>query len=156
MDKLRIINKIKEIYINGGNMMEFLRDKSKGKNDIESILISYDFQAGSYIKMVSENSVYINSYVCAILKELKNLGPCKSILEIGVGEATLMSPLMQKLDPENKILKFGFDISWSRIRFGQSHAANFNQNLTLFTSNLFDIHHRNKSLSFFKISLAYL
>jgi ubiquinone/menaquinone biosynthesis C-methylase UbiE len=139
MDKLRIINKIKEIYINGGNMMEFLRDKSKGKNDIESILISYDFQAGSYIKMVSENSVYINSYVCAILKELKNLGPCKSILEIGVGEATLMSPLMQKLDPENKILKFGFDISWSRIRFGQSHAANFNQNLTLFTSNLFDI-----------------
>lgn len=139
MDKLRIINKIKEIYINGGNMMKFLRDKNTGKNDIESIMISYDFQAGSYIKMVSENSEYINRYVCAILKELKNLGPCKSIMEIGVGEATLMSPLMQNLDPENKILKFGFDISWSRIRFGQSHAAKFNQNLILFTSNLFDI-----------------
>ena len=139
MDKLRTIDKIKEIYIRGGNMMEFLRNESTGKNDIESIMISYDFQAGSYIKMVTENPDYINSYVLAVFNELKNLIPYNSILEIGVGEATLMSPLMQQLDPENKMLKFGFDISWSRIRYGKSHAAKFNQNLTLFTSNLFNI-----------------
>lgn len=139
MNKLRVIAKIKEIYNKGENMMEFLRNQNSGGNDIESIMISYDLQAGSYIKIASENAGYISSYTGAIISELVKLKPFKSIMEVGVGEATLMSPLMQQLDPENQLHKLGFDISWSRIRYGIFHAVNHDQKLNLFTANLFDI-----------------
>jgi ubiquinone/menaquinone biosynthesis C-methylase UbiE/uncharacterized protein YbaR (Trm112 family) len=139
MSKFKIINKIKEIYSKGENMMEFLRNENSGGNDIESIMISYDFQAGSYIKIASENADYIGRYTGAISSELNNLKPFKSIIEVGVGEATLMTPLMKQLDPENQLQKLGFDISWSRIRYGQFHSVNHNQKLNLFTANLFDI-----------------
>ena len=60
-------------------------------------------------------------------------------MEVGVGEATLMNPLMKKLDPNNEIEKFGFDISWSRTRYAvqNSHAAN--NEINLFVADLFDI-----------------
>jgi ubiquinone/menaquinone biosynthesis C-methylase UbiE/uncharacterized protein YbaR (Trm112 family) len=139
MSKLKLINKIKDIYKNGENMMEFLRSVTDGKNDTESIMISYDFQAGSYIKIASQNETYINQYTDAIIHELNQLIPFQSIMEVGVGEATLMSPLMKKIDPDNKLTKLGFDISWSRVRYGLQHAGTFNQQLNLFTANLFDI-----------------
>ena len=139
MSKFRIINKFKEIYSKGENMLEFLRNENSGSNDIESIMISYDFQAGSYIKMASENADYIDRYTGAIISELNNLKPFKSIIEVGVGEATLMTPLMKQLDPENQLQKLGFDISWSRIRYGKFHSVNHYQKLKLFTANLFNI-----------------
>jgi uncharacterized protein YbaR (Trm112 family) len=60
-------------------------------------------------------------------------------MEVGVGEATLMSPLMKKKDPSNLLKKFGFDISWSRVRYGYDHSRSFSQDIQLFTANLFDI-----------------
>lgn len=42
-------------------------------------------------------------------------------MEVGVGEATVMIPLMQHMDPENKIHKLGFDISWSRVRYSMQN-----------------------------------
>ena len=138
-NKFKIIDKVREVYSKGENMMEFLRESHSTINDIESIMISYDFQAGSYIKIASENGDYIKRYTGAIMSELKSLGPFTSIMEVGVGEATLMSPLMQQLDVDNKLNKFGFDISWSRIRFGQAHALQHSQTIKLFTANLFDI-----------------
>ncbi|TAE82980.1 MAG: methyltransferase domain-containing protein [Bacteroidetes bacterium] len=139
MTKLKLIQKIKDVYQKGENMMEFLRSTSDGKNDIESIMISYDFQAGSYIEIAAKNEDYINRYTNAIIAELKNLAPFKSIMEVGVGEATLMSPLMKKLDPNNDLTKLGFDISWSRVRYGLQHAAAHQQQLNLFVGNLFEI-----------------
>jgi ubiquinone/menaquinone biosynthesis C-methylase UbiE len=120
-------------------MMAFLSANSSSKNDTESIMISYDFQAGTYIKFAEENQDYINSYTDAIINEIDKLGTFSSIMEVGVGEATLMSPLMNKLDPKNTLQKFGFDISWSRVRYGKQHAAAFNQQIKLFTADLFDI-----------------
>jgi hypothetical protein len=49
MEKFKIIDKIKEIYHSGGNIIHYL-NKGSSQNSIEDILISYDFQAGSYIK----------------------------------------------------------------------------------------------------------
>ncbi len=139
MNKFKIINKIKEIYQKGENIMEFLRSENEEKNDIDSIMISYDLQAGSYIKIAQKNATYINEYTNAIIRELYQLKPFKSIMEVGVGEATLMSPLMKKFDPGNKLVKLGFDISWSRVRYGLEHAKTFEQDIQLFTANLFAI-----------------
>jgi ubiquinone/menaquinone biosynthesis C-methylase UbiE/uncharacterized protein YbaR (Trm112 family) len=139
MTKLKLIKKIRDIYQANQNMMEFLRGSNDSRNDIESIMISYDFQAGSYIKAATKNHEYIDSYTDCINKELKKLGTFKSIMEIGVGEATIMSPLMQKNDPNNTLKKFGFDISWSRVRYAKEYSNSFQQKINFFTANLFEI-----------------
>jgi ubiquinone/menaquinone biosynthesis C-methylase UbiE len=102
-------------------------------------MISYDFQAGSYIKAAEKNYKYIDSYTDCINKELKELGIFESIMEVGVGEATIMSPLMQKNDPNNTLRKFGFDISWSRVRYAKEYSNSFQQKINFFNANLFEI-----------------
>ena len=54
MNKLQSLQKIKELYADGQNIMEFLK-AGNHSNDIDSIMISYDFQAGSYIKSAEDN-----------------------------------------------------------------------------------------------------
>jgi ubiquinone/menaquinone biosynthesis C-methylase UbiE/uncharacterized protein YbaR (Trm112 family) len=139
MTKLRLIKKIGDIYRANQNMMEFLKEPNDSKNDIESIMISYDFQAGSYIKAAEKNHAYIDSYTDCLNKELKELGVFESIMEVGVGEATIMSPLMQKNDPNNTLRKLGFDISWSRVRYAKEYSNSFQQKINFFTANLFEI-----------------
>ena len=49
------LKKIKEIYTNGGNIIEYLKSLKKTRqNDISDILISYDFQAGSYTEFAKK------------------------------------------------------------------------------------------------------
>jgi len=138
MDKLKAIGKIRNLYKEGKNLMEYLRS-GDSLNDAESIMISYDFQAGSYIKNASENQTYFDKYSSMICDEIRALGEFKSIMEVGVGEATVMAPTTQKLDPENKLIKYGFDISWSRVRHAKEYVKKFNQDISFFTANLFEI-----------------
>lgn len=139
MDKFNLIPRIKELYDNGGNIMEFLKNgDGRSFNTIEDILISYDFQAGSYVKYIAENPSYINSYTSAISEVFSQLGSFASILEVGVGEATTLGNLFPKLD--NKALKlFGFDISWSRIERGRRYLEQMGINAELFIADLFNI-----------------
>lgn len=122
MDKIKILNKIKNIYEQGGNIIHYLK-KLDGKNfhnftSKEDILISYDFQAGSYIKGYRENdSIKFTDRLASVIKNLN----CKkdSLMEAGVGEATTLTRLLRHKDLSfNKI--YGFDISWSRIKFAQT------------------------------------
>jgi ubiquinone/menaquinone biosynthesis C-methylase UbiE len=138
MDKLKAISKIRNLYREGRNLMEFLRS-GETVNDPESIMISYDFQAGSYIQNASQNREYFDRYTQMIQAELAILGTFSSIMEVGVGEATVMAQLMQKLDPDNTLQKFGFDISWSRVRHAKQYTQTFGQNISFFTANLFEI-----------------
>ena len=49
MDKYELLGKIADIYAKGGNILEYLRAiEERDDNTIEDIMISYDFQAGSY------------------------------------------------------------------------------------------------------------
>lgn len=49
MDKYELLGKIADIYAKGGNILEYLRAiEGRDDNTIEDIMISYDFQAGSY------------------------------------------------------------------------------------------------------------
>jgi hypothetical protein len=60
-------------------------------------------------------------------------------MEVGVGEATILSPLFAKFDPDNYLEKFGFDISWSRTRYAKDYCKKFGVNANLFSANLFNI-----------------
>ena len=139
MSKLALISKIKELYNNGNNILELLRKESGGLNDPESIMISYDFQAGSYTKLAEQNTVYLNEYTDAIKSVFSSLPDFSTIMEVGVGEATLMNPLMTKIDPKNEAQKFGFDISWSRTRYAQQNSENAGNAIDLFMADLFKI-----------------
>ncbi len=140
MEKFKHLQRIKEIYAKGENIIQYLKNISKSEsNSIEDILISYDFQAGSYIQHFAKNSEYVNNYSRALAKVIDSLGNFNSIVEIGVGEATTLGMVIKKLKnrPENIL---GFDISWSRLKFAKEFLNDLNlNNINLFTANLFEI-----------------
>lgn len=46
------LGKLREIYENNENLIEYMRNQSKTeRNTAEQIMISYDFQAGTYIEL---------------------------------------------------------------------------------------------------------
>jgi len=146
MKNIDLIPTIYDLYNRGENIISFLKAKQGNNlNTIEDILISYDFQSGSYIKFVDENPEYNNLYTTAIANVFLQLGKFKTILEVGVGEATTLGNLPLKLKlPEVKFL--GFDISWSRIHFGIKYLINKNINANLFVADLFNIPLRDSSI----------
>ena len=52
MSKIMILNKIKKMYEEDGiNIIDYLKGLDSRKlNSVEDIMISYDFQAGSYMR----------------------------------------------------------------------------------------------------------
>ena len=121
-------------------MIKFLKDSDQNKsNSIDDILISYDFQSGSYIKGFSNNPEFASIYCGALAKVINALGPFDSVLEAGVGEATTLCNLTKNLNfkPETTM---GLDISWSRLKFAKEFLKDFGRNdVNLFTANLFEI-----------------
>ncbi|MBO9153966.1 methyltransferase domain-containing protein [Chitinophaga sp. GCM10012297] len=140
MEKFKQLQKIKEIYDQGGNIIQYLKSIGKNRaNTIEDILISYDFQAGSYIKYLSDNSEFNQNYSKALATVIDKLGDIGSLMEVGVGEATTLSSLLKNMEKKPAAV-FGFDISWSRLKFAKGLLSDRNaSNATLFTANLFEI-----------------
>ena len=136
MEKYNLILKITELYSRGENIIQYLRDlDNRSLNNVEDILISYDFQAGSYIKYATDNPTYIENYTSAIAKIIEKYLQKGSIIEIGVGEATCLGNVAKKLGKD--YLFGGFDISWSRIFFARQYLSGLNVEASLFTADLF-------------------
>ena len=121
MNKMLMLDRIKAHYDEGGNIIQHLRAlDNKAADDPNSkydVLISYDFQAGTYSRSYNhEHKLKYTRRLSEIINGLK----CKkdSILEAGVGEATTLVGL---LNHEGMTFKnvYGNDISWSRIKFAQ-------------------------------------
>ena len=140
MGKFKNLQEIKKLYQNGENIIQYLRTiDNENFNTIEDILISYDFQSGSYIKSYSKNKEFKNNYCSALAKIINKFDNYNSIIEVGIGEATTLGILLNKLTHKPSHI-LGFDISWSRLKFAKYflHDLNFN-NVNLFTGNLFEI-----------------
>jgi ubiquinone/menaquinone biosynthesis C-methylase UbiE/uncharacterized protein YbaR (Trm112 family) len=140
MEKFKHLKEISEHYNNGGNIINYLKTISKNeKNAIEDILISYDFQAGSYLKGFSKTPINKVNYCNGIAKIINDLGDVNSILEVGMGEGTALGLLVHKLKKIPQSI-LGLDISWSRVKFARFF---FNEiklkDAKLFTSDLFHI-----------------
>jgi SAM-dependent methyltransferase len=130
------ISEVKRIYESGGNIMDFLKSKSQSAlNSTEAILISYDFQAGTYTQFARDNAEYVNNYTGSIAKILNNL-KWDSIIEIGVGEATTLGNVVERLN-KKPVSVYGFDLSWSRIKYAQKYLKDKKVDGLLFTGNLF-------------------
>jgi len=140
MEKYKQLQKIKTLYANGENIIQYLKKIGNNeKNSIEDILISYDFQSGSYIQELSKNKEHNEQYCSALAKLIDNIDNVKSMIEVGVGEATTLNMVINFLANKPKDI-YGFDISWSRLKFGKALLKDFNNSgVKLFTANLFEI-----------------
>lgn len=130
---------IKEVYEKGGNIIQHLKgDNTLEQNSDESIMVSYDFQAGSYIEAYKNNPATFEKYTDAIAKVINELDvECTSLCEVGVGEATTLACLLPKLRHSPRV--YGFDLAWSRCRYAINHLQQRNiQNCFIFMGDIFD------------------
>lgn len=142
-----MLNRIKEIYDNNENVIAYLNKMdSKEENRLEDILISYDFQAGTYTKGYKSNPAIKDSYCDHLAAIINEISEYNSILEVGVGEATTLAVTLSKLNhiPEKS---FGFDISWSRIKYAKKFVKELGiMNVDLFTGDLFNMPLKDNSI----------
>ena len=148
MDKLSVLNRIKELYLNNENIIEYLKTLDKrNSNTTEDILISYDLQAGTYTAGYKNNMSDKDRYSHHLASIINEVGNYKSILEAGIGEATTFGPALLSLDikPEKC---YGFDISWSRIKYAKRflRESNFDYDVELFTGDLFNAPIKDNSI----------
>jgi ubiquinone/menaquinone biosynthesis C-methylase UbiE len=145
LKKIELIPQIKKLFENGENIIDYLKKiDGRNANSIEDILISYDFQAGSYVKWVNENYTLKMEHISALAKIFAELGNYDTVLEAGVGEATTLANLAVELNKDPILL--GFDISWSRILYGIKYAKGKNVDINLFVADLFNIPLKDSSI----------
>ena len=141
----------KKAYANGENITELLRSQKKiSYNTSEIIEIAYDLQAGSYIEYAIKNKDPVNSYTSQLSDVLdKHLSSQKSILDVGTGELTTLSFVINKLTHKPKNI-YAFDISWSRIskglHFAKNNMGNDFLNLKTFVADIKEIPLLSKSI----------
>ncbi|MBL7840233.1 MAG: class I SAM-dependent methyltransferase [Cyclobacteriaceae bacterium] len=136
MKKFDILDRIKGLYDRGENIIGYLKSQDQREtNTLEDILISYDFQAGSYIAHAENHQEFANAYAKAIASEIKKLGTPKSVLEVGVGEATKLGKVA--LEFSEQVAFGGFDISWSRIYYASKYTKGLGVKAFLCTGDLF-------------------
>ena len=116
------LRKAKSVYKNGGNITEFLRKEFRSKSNTSEIIeIAYDLQAGSYIDYVVNFPEETNLYAEELHSLLApHLSDGCSILDVGTGELTTLTNLVNRLDCRVAEI-FAFDISWSRLHKGLSY-----------------------------------
>lgn len=137
----KMLATIKNVYENNQNIISYLKSlDNREQNTVEDILISYDFQAGSYLKAYlngKNNSELINEMRKIIYNALKNLGGGAGVLEAGVGEATSMGPIFHEIPSSLVSSIYGFDISWSRIKYAEKMLDMLGmQNVSLFVADM--------------------
>ena len=125
MNKIMILNKIKKMYEEDGiNIIDYLKGLDSRKlNSVEDIMISYDFQAGSYMRQyfLDPETRRRRDEITEKMAEIIDSLPCarrQSIFEAGVGEATCFGVLLKKLK-KPFVFSGGADISWSRIKYAK-------------------------------------
>lgn len=141
----------REAYKRGENVTDFLKSElDETINSSEIIEIAYDLQAGSYIALSEETPDRLGPYVEEMYSLLKpHLFEDCTILDLGTGELTTLSPLANQIDiPIQKL--FGLEISWSRLSAGRGYwdriVKNSALDLSLFVAEMADIPLPSKSI----------
>ena len=148
--------------MNSKNIINKLRtEKEATSNELEWILKSYDEQSGSYIEASNDNSLTERYHIDGVRTKMKrsdfyrlhgeelskiiNNFNYKSLLEVGVGEATKLMYII-KNKPSKDIDYSGLDISLSRISYGKEYLENNNCSYKdLLVGDMFNIPYDNDS-----------
>lgn len=128
MNKAYMMNELKAVYENGGNIIDYMHGNREAKNLIEEILISYDFQAGSYYDEYKKGKDVFYQYHNQLAQILDQfIQESCSIMEAGVGEARSLVPIVNRLDKKKIEKVYGFDLSWSRIKYAEKFEKDYKE-----------------------------
>ncbi len=138
------LSQLKTLYDQGKNIIDELKKHSPhSENTVDAIQLSYDLQAGTYLQYRNdhlESSERWTGAVAAQLDKLKLKNSQYNLLEVGVGEATTLASVVQKLikKPSRAL---GFDISWSRLAVARHFITSLGVTvpIDLFMADLFHI-----------------
>ena len=138
--------RLKKLYDGGSNIIEYLKNTSHDAIDSSlAIAISYDLQAGSYIKKAKENPKYEEERALVYSNIINQLGPYETVLEAGVGEGTTLGSILPRLN--NSVVSAGFDISYSRIKYAKSFLTDVGVfNTKLYMGDLFHSPFKDSSI----------
>lgn len=139
MKNIEIIKKIEQMYFRGGNIIKYLKKlENRRENDINDIMMSYDFQAGSYVEAFTNDiklkniKISQSKKIAAIIDSFSQ--SINTILEAGVGEATALVPMINALERTDVKWIGGNDISWSRCHIADIFAKKQCQKILNFLS----------------------
>lgn len=107
----------------GDNVLQHIRAiEGLGHNSEDAIRISYDLQAGTYVAKAAraDCALDLDTFAGAVARELEALGPCGSMLDVGVGEATSLVPLLRRWTPGPAVIH-GCDLCWSRLSVARDY-----------------------------------
>lgn len=136
------------LYKEGSNITQLLRKEYGVHHNTDEIIeIAYDLQTGSYVAAMENPDMekYKQDYTSELARIMLSLCKPLSILEAGVGEATTLSGVLQKIGYDVK--SYGFDLSWSRVAYAKRWLLNKGiEATTLCTGNLFHIPFTDNSI----------
>jgi len=139
---------LQELYKQGINITELLRKEQHLERNTDKVIeVAYDLQTGSYIAAMDRPNMaaYNEKYTAEIAKTLLSLCNPVSVLEAGVGEATTLAGVLQKMGRD--IEGFGFDLSWSRVAYAKRWLESKGlSHVKLCTGNLFQIPFSDNSI----------
>ena len=122
MGKFINIAELKKIYEKGENIVAYLKAQlGAGENTVEMVEIAYDLQAGTKIAEYERIIEFAQSYAAEQYGYFRRYAPgARSIVDVGCGELTALSYLLNQFDGARKV--FAFDVSWSRVFKGLAFA----------------------------------
>ena len=131
------LSELKKLYASGENIVQHLLKNHSELSKIEAIMLSYDLQAGSYSEAFDKNPDRKIQYCQELVEKMSKLGHFNSILNVGVGEATILGNFVSLLkDRPSEI--YGIDISWSRVYKAVEFMKRFDiENFQFMTGDLF-------------------
>ena len=117
-----MLSKLRDLYSKGKNISSYVKANNNSGSNLDAIKISYDLQAGSYIKSYNENGL-VRSNVRQILPLFlpildNHIDSGDVCLDFGTGEMTMLTSLFNELKSEPSSI-FACDISWSRLFHGR-------------------------------------
>ena len=100
MNQVALLQRIKELYQKKDiNIIEYLKKQDgHAQTSRQDIMISYDFQAGSYVNAYKKAPDKVWTFVQRLASCIEELpGEKQSIFEPGIGEATTFAALMAQI-----------------------------------------------------------
>lgn len=125
MKNISTLRQIQELYkYENINIIQYLKEARKDSEvTVEDIMISYDFQAGSYIKDYQEAPEEKDKFLSRLIDIINGLpGRKQSVFEAGMGEGTSLFPLIRRM---GGVSGGGVDVSWSRIKMAHNFSLKF-------------------------------
>lgn len=150
------MDNLKELYSKNINIMKYFREHSdvRESNSMDAVLCSYDYQAGSYTdiyksdKIIKGTYLYKGEYIDLTPGEYTRLAAqglagvmnkleFKTMLEVGVGEATTICDIL--LDLGQKKNAYGIELSLSRLFYAKKFSEEKKVNIDFAVGDMFSL-----------------